>query len=89
MLSKSQAQLKALLSSADLFVVRTQEIDSFGENLSVVYARRLISDVIGDLRTVADRLRNLGFDTFVFAADHGHMLTAEVPAGDCDSAPAG
>ncbi len=88
-LSKSQAQLKALLSSADLFVVRTQEIDSFGENLSVVYARRLISDVIGDLRTVADRLRNLGFDTFVFAADHGHMLTAEVAAGDVIPPPPG
>ena len=88
-LSKSQTQLKALLISADLFVVRTQEIDSFGENLSVVYARRLISDVIGDLRTVADRLRNLGFDTFVFAADHGHMLTAEVPAGDVIPPPPG
>jgi len=88
-LSKSQAQLKAFLGSADLFAVRTQEIDALGENLSVVYARRLISDVIGDLRTVADRLRNLGFDTFVFAADHGHMLTAEVPAGDVIAAPRG
>ena len=30
-----------------------------------------------------------GFDTFVFAADHGHMLTAEVSAGDVIPPPPG
>src|SRR5438309_941168 len=47
------------------------------------------SEVIGDLRTAATRLVDLGFQTLVFAADHGHVFVPEILVGDVLAAPAG
>jgi len=62
-------------------VVRTQEIDALGEGPSLYLARKLMSDIIGDVRTATDRLSGLGFRTFVYAADHGHILLPEIAPG--------
>jgi hypothetical protein len=48
-----------------------------------------MSHVIGELRSAAIRLANLGFQTLVFAADHGHMLVPEVLPGDVLPSPPG
>ncbi len=48
-----------------------------------------MSEVISELRTAAIRLASIGFQTLVFAADHGHMLVPEILAGDALTVPAG
>ncbi len=48
-----------------------------------------MSEVISELRTAAIRLASIGFQTLVFAADHGHMLMPEILAGDVLTIPAG
>jgi hypothetical protein len=82
-------KLQGALGNADLVVVRTQEIDSLGEGSSHFLARKLMSDVIGDVRTATDRLMAIGIGAFVYAADHGHVLLPEVAPGNVIQPPAG
>ena len=77
------------LEAVDLVVVRTQDPDLIGENLGDLRARKYLSDVIGDITTVAGRLVGVGFRRLVFCSDHGHVLLWEIPAGDVVSEPAG
>lgn len=88
-LAMPQRKLQAKVGKADLVVVRTQEIDALGEGPSLYLARKLMSDILGDLRTATDRLIGMGFDTFVYAADHGHVLLPEVAPGSVIQPPPG
>lgn len=89
LLSMPQKRLQATLGTADFVVVRTQDIDELGEGSSLYHARKFMSEILGELRTAADRLAAMGFETFVFAADHGHVLLPEVAAGDVVAEPPG
>lgn len=89
LLSMPQKKLQAAIGEADLVVVRTQEIDALGEGPSLYLARKLMSDIIGDVRTATDRLAGLGFGTFVYAADHGHVLLPEIAPGSIAQQPPG
>jgi hypothetical protein len=88
LLSMPQKKLQGAVGNADLVVVRTQEIDELGEG-SLYLARKLMSDIIGDVRTATDRLIGMGFETFVYAADHGHVLLPEVAPGSVAQKPPG
>jgi len=88
LLSMPQKKLQGAVGNADLVVVRTQEIDELGEG-SLYLARKLMSDIIGDVRTATDRLIGMGFETFVYAADHGHVLLPEVAPGSVAQRPPG
>lgn len=89
LLSMSQRKLAGTLAKADLIVVRTQEIDDYGEGISLYQARKMITEVLGELVDATKRLAGVGFQFFVFAADHGHVLIPEVPAGDVVPDPPG
>ncbi len=89
LLSMPQKTLGKRIGQADLLVVRTQDIDALGEGPSLYRARRVMSEVISELRTAAIRLASIGFQTLVFAADHGHMLMPEILAGDVLTIPTG
>lgn len=89
LLSVPQKRLQATLGSADLIVVRTQDIDALGEGPSLYLGRKFMTTILGDLRNATDRLASMGIDTFVFAADHGHVLLPEIAAGDVISEPPG
>jgi hypothetical protein len=89
LLSMPQKKLQSAIGPADLVVVRTQEIDALGEGPSLYLARKLMSDIIGDVRTATDRLAGLGFETFVYAADHGHVLLPEIAPGSMAQQPPG
>jgi len=89
LLSMPPKKLQGAVGNADLVVVRTQEIDSLGEGSSHFLARKLMSDIIGDVRTATDRLMGMGIGTFVYAADHGHVLLPEVVPGNVIQPPAG
>jgi len=77
------------IANAELLVVRTQELDSYGESMNLYQARKHMSGILGEFVTAINRLSKLGFTTFIFAADHGHVLLPEVPAGDTVSKPPG
>ena len=77
------------IANAELLVVRTQELDSYGESMNLYQARKHMSGILGEFVTATNRLSRLGFTTFIFAADHGHVLLPEVPAGDTVSKPPG
>ncbi len=89
LLSMPQKKLQSAIGEADLVVVRTQEIDALGEGPSLYLARKLMSDIIGDVRTATDRLVGLGFGAFVYVADHGHVLLPEIAPGSIAQQPPG
>jgi len=88
-LSTSPKRLGGRIGQADLVIVRTQDVDEIGEAQNLFRARKIMSDVIGELRSAAVRLASVGVETLVFAADHGHVLVPETLAGDVASAPSG
>jgi hypothetical protein len=75
--------------SADLVVIRTQEMDAFGEVMPLYQARKHMSGILGELVTATNRLMKLGFTHFVYVADHGHVLLPEIAAGDAIKKPPG
>jgi hypothetical protein len=89
LLSANQKKLQGIVGSADFVVVRTQEIDALGEGPSPYLARKLMSDILRDIGIATDRLVSMGFETFVYAADHGHVLLPEVEPGDVVQEPPG
>lgn len=89
LLSWAPKKLAAVIGSADLVVVRSQEIDALGEGPSLYHARKYMTGILGELRAATERLAAIGVTMFVYAADHGHVLLPEVAAGDVVTAPAG
>ena len=89
LLSMSQRKLQSATGEVDLVIIRTQEIDALGEGPSLYMARKLMSDIIGDIRTATDRLVGMGFKVFVYVADHGHVLLPEIAPGSIAHQPSG
>ena len=85
----SPKKAAANLKIADLFVVRTQDPDAVAENLGAWRARRYLSDVIRDIADAVKWVASQGIDRVVIAADHGHMMFPEIPAGDVVLIPEG
>ena len=89
LLSTPVKRLEGKFKNVDLLVVRTQDIDALGENLSLYLARKFMSEMLGEMKTAAVRLAALGYQHLLFAADHGHVLLPEVPPGDVVREPPG
>ncbi|SEM84260.1 PglZ domain-containing protein [Stigmatella aurantiaca] len=88
-LSQPSKQLKVSLGTMDLIVVRSTEIDEFGERTDPLTARQFMTEVVGHLLAAASRLVELGFRRLVFAADHGYILLPEALPGDTVPEPSG
>ncbi len=71
-------KLKKTVAGKTLILVRSQEIDEFGEQGNPYQARRTMSEVIGDVKKAVNLLANAGVSRFVVAADHGHLLFEEL-----------
>ena len=89
LLSTSVEKLAKRIGNVELLVVRTQDIDALGESLNLYLARKLMSEMLGEMRRAAGRLAALGYQHLVFSADHGHVLLPEVLPGDVVAAPPG
>lgn len=84
-------RLTKRLASADLIVLRSQDIDQIGETDSVSHAHSFISHVEQQLHAAMRKLTRAGGQEFVVVADHGFILRSDVndamklnlPAGDC------
>ena len=68
-------RLEEKLSGATLLMVRSQEIDEFGET-GAPYARLVMDNVIDSLVRAIRKLAEAGVTTAVVTADHGHLFFA-------------
>jgi len=71
----------AIASNVDLFVLRTNEIDSMLEN-DATYGVKLIPTLLKDLSTAIAKLRKHDVREVIVVTDHGFMLNAAAEAGD-------
>ena len=74
-LALSRGRLAKKLGTSELVVVRSQEIDFFGEG--GFQARAIMDTVIDNLARAVRRLAAVGIDRAVITADHGHLYSAE------------
>jgi len=66
------------IKTADLILVTSQEIDELCEGDNVHLARRIMDDMLLELRRVFRILRDLGVKTIICTADHGYLFGEEV-----------
>jgi PglZ domain len=77
LLHLSTAKLKTAIGDAKLVVVRSQEIDKFGEMDGDFVARQMMDTVLQNVARAVRKLGALGIDSVVIAADHGYQFTRE------------
>jgi len=82
-------KIASKLKHVELFVVRTQDPDTIGENLGGWRARRYLSEVVGDIAAAIRWVVAQGFQRVVVASDHGHIMLPEILAGDVVQPPPG
>lgn len=73
-LSWSKVKLAAQVSSAQVIIVRSQEIDLAGEAGLGHQARQVMDSVIDDIARTVRRLAEAGIEHAVMTADHGHLF---------------
>jgi len=72
----SSSKVGKKLGSAPLVVVRSQEIDAFGESGHELAARQVMDSIIGNISRAVRKLSKLGIEQFVITSDHGHQFSA-------------
>lgn len=73
-LDTSAQKLSSAVAEAPLIVVLSQEIDQVGETSDLV-ARSVMDTLIGNVARAVRRLASAGVESFVIAADHGHLFS--------------
>lgn len=71
----SSSKVDNKLGSAPLVVVRSQEIDAFGESGHELAARQVMDSIIGNISRAVRKLSKLGVEQFVITSDHGHQFS--------------
>ena len=87
-LSKFVNQKPKISPTVDLLILRSTEIDSQLEN-NPETTLSLIPQTLQYIRAALHKLRALGFNEAVIAADHGFFLNAQAEAGDVCQKPTG
>jgi hypothetical protein len=84
------AKMKEGIRDADLIVLTaTEEIDGLCEKDNIEMARRLLDDVLVQLRRGAKVLFDLGVQTVIVTSDHGHLFGEELDSGSKIDPPGG
>jgi hypothetical protein len=73
-LTLSRSRLLTKLGDAELVVIRSQEIDFFGE--SRFQARAVMDTVIENLARAVRKLATVGIGSAIVTADHGHIYAS-------------
>jgi hypothetical protein len=76
--SRTQARLEEDARSADLLLLRVQDLDQVGELDNLSHARAVMNQVIKELQQALQRLARVGFKEFVVCADHGFLLRGDI-----------
>lgn len=85
----SDTQLSQAIRSAQVVLVTaTEEIDGLCEN-NPALARRMLDDVLNQLRRGIKTLFALGLQTVIISADHGYLFGEKLTAGQAIDAPGG
>jgi hypothetical protein len=71
----SSSKVSRRLGSAPLVVVRSQEIDAFGESGHELAARQVMDSIIGNISRAVRKLAKLGIEQFIITSDHGHQFS--------------
>ena len=91
LLSLQPSKLSKKLESAQVVVIRSQEIDHAGETGFTFQARQVMDTVIDNLARAIRKLAAAGVEHAVVSADHGHLFFAsdrdesmrtDAPGGD-------
>ena len=77
LLQMTSGKLKSTLKSAPLVVVRSQEIDKFGEMDGDFIARQMMDTVLQNVARAVRKLAAAGIEYVVISADHGYQFTRE------------
>ena len=85
----SSSRVGKKLGSAPLVVVRSQEIDAFGESGHELAARQVMDGIIGNISRAVRKLSKLGVDQFVITSDHGHQFSIRKSADMMMDRPGG
>ena len=75
-LDATKRQIEKRIVGAPLVVIRSQDIDAFGESGSNRVARQVIDTAIGNVARAVRKLADSGIENFVICADHGHLFTS-------------
>ena len=71
----SSSKVSKKIDRAPLVVVRSQEIDAFGESGHELAARQVMDSIIGNISRAVRKLSKLGIVQFVITSDHGHQFS--------------
>ena len=77
LLQMNPKKLKNAIGDARLVVVRSQEIDKFGEMDGDFVARQVMDTVLQNVARAVRKLAGAGIDSVVITADHGYQFTRE------------
>lgn len=74
-LRRPASELRRRVDQTPLVIVRSDEIDSLGENVQDLTARAAMERVIGNIARAVRKLADAGIERFVITADHGHQFS--------------
>jgi hypothetical protein len=89
LLPKPTKKVREGIQNAQLVLITSQEIDELCEKDNITQARRQMDGVLVDLRRGVRVLADLGVETIVLAADHGHLFADEITEDMKIEAPGG
>ncbi|MDA7645313.1 PglZ domain-containing protein [bacterium] len=89
LLPKPTKKIREGIKNAQLVLITSQEIDELCEKDNITQARRQMDGVLVDLRRGVRVLADLGIQTIVLAADHGHVFADEITEDMKIDAPGG
>jgi PglZ domain len=78
LLPKPKKKTEEAIRGAQLIFITSQEIDALCEGDNISPARRLMDDILHDLRRACRILSDLDVKTIIFAADHGFLFGDEL-----------
>jgi hypothetical protein len=90
LLKMNTSKLESTVGDSSLILVRSTEIDIFGETDTGSLAHYVMDPVIANIARAARKLATVGVESFVVTADHGHLfgerreedMRIDVPGGD-------
>ena len=89
LLPKPTKKVREGIKNAQFVLITSQEIDELCEKDNITQARRQMDGVLVDLRRGVRVLADLGVETIVLAADHGHLFADEITEDMKIEAPGG
>ena len=88
-LLKPLKKLKEQVAESAFVLVTSQEIDEICEQGNVTLARRIMGDILAQIRRGIINLAELGVENFVLTADHGYLFLEQLESGNKVDAPGG